>query len=889
MKMKRQMKLLVLLLTIVFSVFSFANMILVPTVKATYVEGPIYLNTVWTLVDSPFVVSNNVTVDSGATLTIEPGVEVRFGGDFSLIVNGRLIANGAKDKMIRFTSNNPTPAAGYWGTIIFSGSQSSSLTYCTIEYGKNGTTLEAGTLTLKNSLVKSSSDNGIVINGGNAVIENSEITDNQLNGIYIAGGNQVSITSNVIESNGNGIELTRDLITGLNIRQNKISHNIENGIVLAADAYDKTVVLNNTLSENDHGFHVSGITSTNITRNYVLNNVVGIYYEDGTGHEAHFNDIYGNGVGMDVSPQASVNAEYNYWGHKSGPRHDFLNPYGDGNPVGGDGVNLDFIFFLSEPIDYQNKRPKAELWADKTLVTPNQAVTFVGADSYDQDAHGRVDLYSFDFNDANSVWTTLSIFDHAYSAIGTYTASLWVVDDFNTTSDNIDTVDITVRDDLVPLSASITLGKDVVNYNTEVPITVYVRDGTTPIGDANVTLFSVKGGSFTSGLTNSSGYFTTVFTAPNVTELTDVRIIASASKTGYADGSAYKYLKVLPPLIIQVTADPSPAISEEASTITVYVTSGEEPVPNANVTVSSDIGQISPTTLETDSSGKASFVFLSPQVATQDAEIATINVSATKTGYVKGEAQAPISIIPKVLLVQITAKPSETVSEEKVNVTVHVTYEYDMSPVGEADVIIQSQDGGNFTATELTDIDGNVILSFTAPPVSTPLDVTISASASKTGCIDGQNATTIKVNPKVFSVKFESVPQAMLSDGAATLKVNVTCDGAPVADASLELSTDYGSLSNATGNTSSDGTFTFNYLSPATSIELSAVIKVNVSKIGFASASNETTINVIPSTTAETGWPITTILLIVIPIAILVIVVVLIKLKVISFSASEKE
>ena len=887
--MRKQMKLVVLLLTVVSSVFSFASTITVPTVKATYVEGTIYLDTVWTLVDSPIVLLNNVTVDSAATLTIEPGVEVRFGGNFSLIVNGGLIADGAKDKMIRFTSNNPTPTAGYWGTITFDGAQSSSLTYCVLEYATDGVRMEAGSLNLKISIVKSCSGDGIVINGGSAVIESNEITDNQLDGIHIAGGSQVNVTNNVIESNGNGMELTKDLTTALNIEQNKISHNSQNGIVLAADAYDRTLILNNTLSENNYGFYVSSSANTNITRNYILHNVVGIYYENGTGHEAHFNDVYGNGMGMDVSSQASVNAGYNYWGDESGPKHAFLNPYGEGNPVGGDGVNLDFIFFLSEPIDYQNKCPKAKLWADKTLVTPNQPVTFVGTDSYDQDPDGRVNLYSFDFNDANSVLTTLSVFDHAYSATGNYTASLRVVDDFNTASDNIDRVNITVRDDLVPLRASITLSKDTVDYNSQVVITVYVWNGISPIAGANVTLFSVKGGSFASGLTNSTGYFTAVFAAPNVTELTDVRIIARASKAGYADGSTYKYLKVLPPLIIQVTADPSPAISEENSTVTVSVTAGGEPVPNANVDVSCDIGQISPTTLETDSSGKAIFVFLSPLVETQNPDIATINVSAIKTGYVKGEAKASISVIPKVLLVQIAAEPSEMFSEDKVNVTAHVTYEHDMTPVEEATVLVESQDGSSFTATALTDADGNVVFSFTAPAVSSPLEVTISASASKTGYIDAQNATTITVDPKVFNVEFESVPQAMLSDETVALKVNVTCDGAPVANASLALSTDYGSLSTAVGNTSSDGTFAFKYLSPATSIELSAIIKVNVSKVGFATARNQTTVSVLPKTTGETGWPLTTILLIVIPIAILVIVAVLIKLKVISFSKEENE
>ncbi|MDH5793886.1 MAG: hypothetical protein OEZ18_04925, partial [Candidatus Bathyarchaeota archaeon] len=110
--MKKQLKMLFILLIMAFSIFNLANRTLFTSVNATYVEGPITQDTIWTLVDSPFVVSKNVTVYSSATLTIEPGVEVRFGENFWLVVNGRVIANGVEDKLIRFTSNKLTPMKG---------------------------------------------------------------------------------------------------------------------------------------------------------------------------------------------------------------------------------------------------------------------------------------------------------------------------------------------------------------------------------------------------------------------------------------------------------------------------------------------------------------------------------------------------------------------------------------------------------------------------------------------------------------------------------------------------------------------------------------------------------------------------------------------------------
>lgn len=71
--MKKRLELFVILLTVIFVVAGLGNRTLFPVVKATFVEGAITQNTTWALVDSPFVLSGDVTVYPNATLTIEPG------------------------------------------------------------------------------------------------------------------------------------------------------------------------------------------------------------------------------------------------------------------------------------------------------------------------------------------------------------------------------------------------------------------------------------------------------------------------------------------------------------------------------------------------------------------------------------------------------------------------------------------------------------------------------------------------------------------------------------------------------------------------------------------------------------------------------------------------
>jgi len=58
----------------------------------------------WTLAASPYIVTGNIVVPEDATLTIEPGVIVKFAGYYSLKVNGTLRALGSPTNRIVFTS-----------------------------------------------------------------------------------------------------------------------------------------------------------------------------------------------------------------------------------------------------------------------------------------------------------------------------------------------------------------------------------------------------------------------------------------------------------------------------------------------------------------------------------------------------------------------------------------------------------------------------------------------------------------------------------------------------------------------------------------------------------------------------------------------------------------
>jgi len=48
----------------------------------TQVSGTISSNTTWTLTESPYLVTSNITVAENVTLTIDPGVVIKFSNTY---------------------------------------------------------------------------------------------------------------------------------------------------------------------------------------------------------------------------------------------------------------------------------------------------------------------------------------------------------------------------------------------------------------------------------------------------------------------------------------------------------------------------------------------------------------------------------------------------------------------------------------------------------------------------------------------------------------------------------------------------------------------------------------------------------------------------------------
>ena len=109
----------------------------------TFVGGVISIDTTWTPADSPYIVGADIMVANNATLSIEPGVQVRFDPGMTLeVALGKLLAQGSEDDMIHFTANVPgvVTESDHWGCIELSkGSSGSVIEHAIIEYAGHNT------------------------------------------------------------------------------------------------------------------------------------------------------------------------------------------------------------------------------------------------------------------------------------------------------------------------------------------------------------------------------------------------------------------------------------------------------------------------------------------------------------------------------------------------------------------------------------------------------------------------------------------------------------------------------------------------------------------------------------------------------------------------------
>ncbi len=181
----------------------------------------------WVNGSLPREVTSGTTVNSGVTLTIDPGATIKFANGQYIAINGTLLATGTSASLITFTSNAATPTAGSWSGVQFKpgSSSSSQLTYSSVLYSGGwvgGVVVEGSSPTIDHVAVSNSSTDGIKVMGTSPAptITNGTISSNSGYGINLIGGTTATISGCTFTSNGNyaiGAEANTNLVDLSNI------------------------------------------------------------------------------------------------------------------------------------------------------------------------------------------------------------------------------------------------------------------------------------------------------------------------------------------------------------------------------------------------------------------------------------------------------------------------------------------------------------------------------------------------------------------------------------------------------------------------------------------------------------------------------------------------
>lgn len=236
----------------------------------TPVSGAIEADTTWYAGASPYIIGGAVLVRDKATLTIEPGTEIRSQGG-GLTVEGRIKAQGTRENLIIFAA---AEEGKVWEGILFNGvkEKENELTHLRITGAKTAVSCESSS---------------------------PRLVDVELTG------------------NGQALRIS-GAFSRPEVRGNAIHKNREGAVVIMAGA--KPLIVENTIADNQQAGIVVEAAEPTLEKNLILRNQGSGIRIRSSNAVIRENQIFDNkplDMEADVTGKA-VNAQENWWGSASG-------------------------------------------------------------------------------------------------------------------------------------------------------------------------------------------------------------------------------------------------------------------------------------------------------------------------------------------------------------------------------------------------------------------------------------------------------------------------------------------------------------------------------------------------------------------------------------------
>lgn len=300
------------------------------TQTSTSVSGGIYADTTWSQTSSPYVVTAAVVLFPGYTLTIEPGVQVRFAADTTLTIRGMLKAEGTSVGRIVFTSDVITPTRGSWGGIAVDTKQGgkASIAFVDIEYAQTALSV-------------------VSINscGSGPVSVSDSVFSNNVTGLDGCASAGIQVNRSTFSNNRYGLYTTSHA---------SVYFSTFTGHDVALRGGDSGEVKYSTITNNDVGVEPYWWGFA-MSYNTITNNRVGVILSWWTVYNplpVNYNNIFGNTtvsgtINMQNGP-VNGDASNNWWGTTD------ISAIEAGMKDGRDDITLGLITyspFLSGPVD----------------------------------------------------------------------------------------------------------------------------------------------------------------------------------------------------------------------------------------------------------------------------------------------------------------------------------------------------------------------------------------------------------------------------------------------------------------------------------------------------------------------------------------------------------
>lgn len=264
----------------------------------------------WTMAGSPYIIQNDVTIDSATSLTIDPGVDIQFAGYYKFEIFGDIHAAGTAAQPINFRAQDTTgwsvdgTTSGGWSGVHYMYNlgpvlDSSDFEYCNIMDVKDGPSfylfneafvamrkIKFNHCSISHCQSFNTTGNGLILwldNAGGSEIGNCNIHDNKS-------------TFQIISSqNGSG---------SIHLHDNAIYNNTSSTICLIVgnQLFDHNDVYGNMSNSDGAAINVEGGHVT-ILKNKVHNN--NSVQEGAISADAGIVDIDGNLVCNNKSTSAS--------------------------------------------------------------------------------------------------------------------------------------------------------------------------------------------------------------------------------------------------------------------------------------------------------------------------------------------------------------------------------------------------------------------------------------------------------------------------------------------------------------------------------------------------------------------------------------------------------